>query len=97
MSKATLTANAPSFAVRVRRVQVGSKWRKADLAGANLNEAKMQEVDLLGANLAGTKLERVVWGEKAVQEVQARAAEKRGDPAKRRWPSTKRPRRSTGL
>ena len=52
---------------------------KADLAGANLNEAKMQGVNLLGADLAGTKLQRVQWGEKAVQEIQVGEAEKRGD------------------
>ena len=65
----------------------GSELLKADFAGANLNEAKMQDADLLGAILDGTRLERVQWGEQAVQEKAARLASREGrrDDARARF------------
>jgi len=57
----------------------GADLKKADLSGANLNEAKVQDADFLGTVLDGTKLERTEWGEKAIQEQMAIAAEKAGD------------------
>ena len=57
----------------------GTNLMKADFSGANLNEAKLQDANLLGAVLDGSKLERVEWGEKALQEQKAIAAEKAGE------------------
>jgi len=60
----------------------GSDMMKADLTGANLNEANLENASLLGASLDGTKLERVVWGEMAIQEQMAREAEEGEDHEK---------------
>jgi len=60
----------------------GADIKKADLTGANLNEANLVNAGLLGASLEGTKLERVVWGEQAVQEQMARKAEAEGEHEK---------------
>ena len=54
----------------------GTDLLKANLAGANMNHAKMQDADLLGAVLDGTKMERVEWGNQAIQEQKALEAEK---------------------
>ena len=60
----------------------GSDMMKADLTGTNLNEANLENASLLGASLEGTKLERVIWGEQAIQEQMARGAEEEGDHEK---------------
>ena len=77
-------SNAVLFRARLQGARMynidlrGADLMKADFSGANLNEAKLQDANLLGAILDGSKLERVEWGEKALQEQKAIAAENAG-------------------
>lgn len=56
----------------------GADLSKADLAGANLNGAQMSGTNLLGANFDGSRLERVEWGDKCINEMQALEARREG-------------------
>lgn len=54
----------------------GSSLMKANFSGANLHCANLAGCNLLGTNFSGAKLEHVVWGDKVLQEFQAKKAKK---------------------
>ena len=64
------------FAIDLR----GASLMKADLRGANLHCADLRGANLLGVQLEGARLDNVRWGERLVQEGQAVAAGRRGQP-----------------
>lgn len=52
----------------------GSSLMKADFSGANLHCANLSGCNLLGTNFEGAKLDHVIWGDRVLQEEQAKKA-----------------------
>jgi len=52
----------------------GASLMKADLRGANLHCADLRGANLLGTQLSGARLDHAQWGERVLQEQQARAS-----------------------
>ena len=65
------------FAINLR----GASLMKADLRDANLHCADLRDANLLGVKLTGARLDNVRWGDRVLQERQAREARRSGQPA----------------
>ncbi|MGJ8670635.1 MAG: ion channel, partial [Oceanococcus sp.] len=57
----------------------GSSLMKANLRHANLHRANLEGCNLLGTIFENARIEKVNWGEKVRQEIQAEQAEQEGD------------------
>ena len=53
----------------------GALLNKANLQSANLQFANLEDADLLGVNLRRAKIDHVRWGDRLIQEKQAKIAE----------------------
>jgi hypothetical protein len=66
-------SNAHLFAVDFS----GSSLLKADLSGSNINRSVLDKSNLLGTRFTDTKMEDVKWGNKCLQEIEAKTQSKK--------------------